>query len=97
MHEVLRLKQLSFRTEEAYGGWARRFVLFHDKRHPTEMGAQEIRALLTHLAVQGKGAASTQHSALNALRFLYRQALKQPFPDLDEFECAKRPSLWYYT
>ena len=67
MREVLRLKHLSFRTEEAYVGWVRRFILFHDKRHPTEMGAQEIRAFLTHLAIQGKVAASTQNSALNAL------------------------------
>ena len=91
MCEVLRLKHLSFRTEEAYVGWVRRFILFHDKRHPKEMGAQEIRAFLTHLAVHGKVAASTQNSALNALLFLYRHVLKQPFPDLDEFERAKRP------
>lgn len=91
MREVLRLKHLSFRTEEAYLGWVRRFILFHDKRHPKEMGAQEIRAFLTHLAVHGKVAASTQNSALNALLFLYRHVLKQPFPDIDDFERAKRP------
>ena len=72
-------------------GWVRRFILLHDKRHPKEMGAQEIRALLTHLAVHGKVAASTQHSALNALLFLYRHVLKQPFPDLDACERATRP------
>ena len=91
MCEVRRLTHRSFRTEEAYGGWGRRFLLFPDKRHPREVGAQESRACLPHLAVHGKVAAATQHSALNALRFLYRHVLKQPFPDLEAFERAKRP------
>jgi integron integrase len=91
MREVLRLKHMSFRTEEAYVSWVRRFILFHDKRHPKDMGAEEIRAFLIHLAVQDKVAASTQNSALNALVFLYRHVLKQPFPDLGEVERAKRP------
>ncbi len=88
---VLRLKHMSFRTEEAYVGWIRRFILFHDKRHPTEMGADEIRALLSHLAVHDHVAASTQHVALNALVFLYRHVLKQDFPNLEDIERAKRP------
>jgi Phage integrase, N-terminal SAM-like domain len=79
MREVLRLKHMSFRTEEAYISWVRRFILFHDKRHPKDMGAEEIRAFLIHLAVQDKVAASTQNGALNALVFLYRHVLKQPF------------------
>ena len=79
MREVLRLKHMSFRTEEAYVSWVRRFILFHDKRHPKDMGAEEIRAFLIHLAVQDKVAASTQNGALNALVFLYRHVLKQPF------------------
>jgi integrase len=91
MRAVLRLKHMSFRTEEAYVSWVRRFILFHDKRHPKDMGAEEIRAFLIHLAVQDKVAASTQNSALNALVFLYRHVLKQPFPDLGEVERAKRP------
>jgi integron integrase len=91
MREVLRLKHMSFRTEEAYVSWVRRFILFHDKRHPKDMGAEEIRAFLIHLAVRDKVAASTQNSALNALVFLYRHVLKQPFPDLGEVERAKRP------
>jgi site-specific recombinase XerD len=69
----------------------KRFILFHDKRHPADMGADDIRAFLTHLAVHGKAAASTQNGALNALVFLYRQVLKQPFPDLEGIERAKRP------
>ncbi len=91
MRQVIRLKHMSIRTEEAYVGWVRRFILFHHKRHPTDMGAEEIRAFLIHLAVQGKVAASTQNGALNALVFLYRHVLKQPFPEIGEIERAKRP------
>ena len=91
MRNVMRLKHMSLRTEEAYVSWVKRFILFHAKRHPTDMGADEIRAFLTHLAVQGKVAASTQNGALNALLFLYRHVLRQPFPDLEGIERAKRP------
>ena len=91
MREVLRLKHLSFRTEEAYIGWAKRFILFHDKRHPKDMGAEEIRVFLSYLATHEHVAASTQNSALNALLFLYRSVLKQPFPQLEHIERAKRP------
>ena len=91
MREVLRLTHLSFRTEEASLGWLRRVLLFHDKRHPKERGAQEIRAVLTHLAVHGTVAASTQHSALNAVLLLSRHVRKQPLPDLDACERATRP------
>jgi integron integrase len=91
VRSVLRLKHMSYRTEEAYVSWIRRFVLFHDKRHPAEMGAAEIRAFLSHLAVHAHVAASTQNVALNALVFLYRHVLKQDFPDLEDVERAKRP------
>jgi len=74
MRQVLRLTHLSIRTEEAYVSWVRRFILFHDKRHPKEMGASEIRAFLSHLALQEQVAASTHNSALNALLFLYRRS-----------------------
>ena len=73
---VLRLKHMSFRTEEAYVSWIRRFVLFHNKRHPAEMGTPEIRAFLAHLAVHAHVPASTQNVALNALVSLYRHILK---------------------
>lgn len=91
MRHVLRLKHMSIRTEEAYLSWAKRFILFHDKRHPQDMGAPEICAFLTHLAVHDKVAASTQNGALHALLFLYRHVLKQPFPELADLERAKRP------
>ena len=82
MRHILRLKHLSIRTEKAYVQWAKRFILFHHKRHPADMGAPEIRAFLIHLAVEGQVAASTQNVALQALVFLYRDVLKQPFPAL---------------
>jgi integron integrase len=91
MRAVLRLKQRSPRTEEAYLDWVKRFILFHDKRHPKELGAPEIRAFLTHLAVHEQVAASTQNGALYALLFLYRHVLQQPIPNLQDIERAKRP------
>ena len=91
MRLVLRLKHMSIRTEETYVQWVKRFILFHHKRHPQDMGAAEIRAFLAHLALQEHVAASTQNVALNALVFLYRYVLKQPFPDLEEIERARRP------
>jgi integron integrase len=91
MRAVLRLKHLSLRTEEAYVSWVKRFILFHDKRHPKDMGAAEIREFLTYLALHKHVAASTQNSALNAILFLYRHVLRQPFPQLDGIERAKRP------
>ena len=91
MREVLRLKHLSFRTEKTYIGWVKRFILFHDKRHPKDMGAAEIRAFLSYLATHEHVAASTQNGALNALLFLYRSVLQQPFPHLEQIERAKRP------
>jgi integrase len=94
MRLVLRLKPMSFRTEEAYVNWARRFLLFHHKRHPKDMGAQEIRAFLGHLAVHDHVAASTQHVVLNALLFLSRHVLTHDFPDLVELELALRLHLF---
>jgi integron integrase len=73
---TLRIKHYSIRTEEAYVNWIRRFILFHNKRHPKDMGAREIEAFLTHLAVDRQVAASTQNQALNALLFLYRHVLQ---------------------
>src|SRR2546429_2446947 len=81
---------MSIRTEKAYVQWAKRFILFHHKRHPADMGAPEIRAFLIHLAVEGQVAASTQNVALQALIFLYRHVLKQPFPELEEIEHARK-------
>ncbi|MFQ3585646.1 MAG: integron integrase [Cyanobacteriota bacterium] len=73
--DALRVKHYSYQTEKSYLLWIRRFILFHHKRHPREMGGEEINAFLTHLAVDGKVAASTQNQALSALLFLYREVL----------------------
>ena len=71
----IRLKHYSIRTEQAYADWIRRYVLFHGKRHPSALGAAEVEAFLTHLAVEGNVAASTQNQAKSALLFLYREVL----------------------
>ena len=69
----LRTKHYGIRTEEAYANWIKCYILFHGKRHPREMGEKEIVDFLTHLAVRGEVAASTQNQALCALIFLYRE------------------------
>jgi site-specific recombinase XerD len=86
----LRLLHYAIRTEEAYVDWIRRFILFHRKRHPREMGAIEVEAFLTHLAVHGRVAASTQNQALAALLFLYQEVLEVELPALDAVR-ARRP------
>lgn len=83
VRETLRLKHYALRTEEAYVQWIRRFILFHNKRHPREMGMPEIRAFLAHLATEEHVAASTQTQALSALLFLYRHVLYQELDPLD--------------
>lgn len=88
---AIRLRHLSMRTEEAYLSWIRRFILFHQKRHPQDMGAEEVRTLLSHLAVHDHVAASTQNVALNALLFLYRHVLHQEWPTITGIAHAKRP------
>ena len=75
VRERLRVKHYSIRTEEQYVSWIRRYVLFHGKRHPREMGEPEVEAFLTHLAVAGNVSASTQNQAKAALLFLYAQVL----------------------
>lgn len=75
VRDTLRAKQYSIHTEHTYVDWVRRFILFHDNRHPREMAAPEIEAFLTHLAVERNVAASTQNQALTALLFLYREVL----------------------
>jgi integron integrase len=77
VRDTIRLKHYSYRTEESYVQWIRRYILFHGKRHPLEMGSAEIEAFLTDLAVNQQVAASTQNQALSALLFLYRAVLKQ--------------------
>ncbi|MBW2713333.1 MAG: integron integrase [Deltaproteobacteria bacterium] len=91
MRLVIRSKRYSLRTEEAYVNWVRRFILFHGKRHPEDMGAEEITTFLEYLAVKLQVASSTQNQALNAINFLYRYVLRDEMPTLDEFLRAKRP------
>ena len=88
---ALRVRHYSPRTEEAYVAWIRRYIFFHDKRHPAEMGAPEITRFLSALAVDGKVAASTQNQALSALLFMYREVLEVDLPWLDGIVHAKRP------
>jgi len=95
LHQVrdrLRLKHYSIRTEQAYVDWIKRFIWFQDKRHPKDMGAQEVEVFLTHLAVKGKVSASTQNQAKSALLFLYREVLEQQLPWLDKVTQAKAPT-----
>lgn len=89
---VARLKHLSLRTEKAYLQHIRRFILFHNKRHPKEMGEAEIRAYLSDLAVNKNVAASTQNVALAALLFLYKDVLHQTLDRIGEVERARLPS-----
>ena len=77
LSDALRTMHYSYRTEEAYLDWVRRYILFHQKRHPETMGAEEIRAFLTHLASERNVAASTQNQALSAILFLYREVLRK--------------------
>jgi integron integrase len=88
---AIRTRHYSRRTEEAYVGWIRRYILHYHKKHPAAMGADEVNAFLTHLAVAGNVSASTQAQALSALVFLYRQVLDDPLPWLDDIVRATRP------
>jgi integron integrase len=90
LRDVIRLKHYSYRTEQSYVDWAYRFIVFHHKRHPKEMGAPEIEAFLTHLAVKKRVAAPTQNQALSALVFLYRYVLHQDIGDKIEAVRAKQ-------
>ncbi len=87
----IRLKHYSIRTEEAYADWVRRFILYHDRRHPRDLGPAEVESFLTHLAVEGKVAASTQNQAKSALLFLYKEVLGVELPWLDNVTQAKAP------
>ncbi|RLD05485.1 MAG: integron integrase [Chloroflexota bacterium] len=76
----LRTRHYALSTEKTYTSWVRKYILFHDKRHPKTMGAKEINAFLTHLALEKKVAPSTQNQALSAILFLYRYVLNIEFP-----------------
>jgi integron integrase len=87
---AIRTRHYSIRTEEAYVQWIKRFILFHHKRHPKEMGADEVSQFLSDLAVQRHVAASTQNQALSAILFLYQEVLKQDIGWLDDVVRAKK-------
>lgn len=92
VRDLLRVKHYAYRTEQAYVSWIKRFILFHDKRHPRDMGTPEIRAFLTYLAVEKNVSASTQTQAFSALLFLYRHVLRQDLDPLDlEAIRARKP------
>ncbi|HUQ33628.1 MAG TPA: integron integrase [Pyrinomonadaceae bacterium] len=91
VRQQLRLKHYSIRTEQAYVQCIKRFILYHQKQHPAEMGVDEIRQYLSHLANSGKVAASTQNVELAALLFLYREVLRVDLPFVDGIERAKQP------
>ena len=93
VRQVVRLKHYSHRTEDTYVQWIRRYILFHQKRHPKDMGTPEIEAFLTHLAVAQRVAAATQNQAFSALLFLYREVLRQ---ELDEPIAAMRARQSHY-
>lgn len=91
VRRALRLRHYSIRTEQTYLDWIRQFIVFHGKRHPTDMGEVEVSAFLTHLAADRHVAASTQNQALSALLFLYQQFLQRKLGFLDHVERATRP------
>jgi integron integrase len=88
---AVRVRHFSLRTEQAYVAWVRRFVLFQGKRHPASLGAAEVVEFLSHLAVEGRVAASTQNQARAALLFLSREVLQVPLRALAGLEAARRP------
>jgi integron integrase len=91
VRDQMRLLHYSLRTEETYLHWIKRYILFHGKRHPAEMGEREITAFLTHLAVDKNVAASTQNQALAAVLFLYKKVLNQELDWMEGIVRARRP------
>jgi integrase len=92
VRETIRRKHYSLRTESTYIDWIKRYIFFHGKRHPAEMGAPELERFLNYLAVERKVAAATQNQALSALVFLYHEVLRQDFEWLANLERAKKPA-----
>lgn len=90
VREAIRVRHFSIRTEQAYIGWIKRFIHFHGKRHPVDMGAVEVAAFLSHLAVELEVAPATQNQALNALAFLYSHVMARPLGDVPGIVRAKR-------
>lgn len=93
VRDVIRLKHYSIRTEQSYIHWIRRFIRFHGRRHPRDMGADEVTAFLSDLAVHANVASATQNLALNAILFLYREVLNVDLPWLKDVQRAKSRSV----
>jgi integron integrase len=91
VRDKIRYKHYSLSTEKTYVSWIKQYILFNSKRHPTEMGAAEVEAFLTHLAIARHVSSSTQNQALSAILFLYRDVLAVDLPWLDGFERSKKP------
>lgn len=91
VRDAIERRHYSPRTEETYVHWIKRFIHFHGKRHPLQMGEAEVTAFLNHLARDREVAASTQNQALSAILFLYKETLGKPLAWLDGLERAKRP------
>ena len=89
--DSIQRKQYSRKTEQAYVNWIRRYILFHNKTHPKDMGVAEVEKYLTHLAAERQVAASTQNQALSAILFLYKEVLKTPMTTSFQFIGAKKP------
>lgn len=89
---IMRVQHYSYLTEKIYWHWIREFILFHNKKHPRELGADDIKTYLSYLAVHRHVSASTQNQALNALLFLYRRALDVELPWLDDIVRVSRPA-----
>ena len=92
IRQLMRLRHYSLRTEEAYVGWIRRYILFHGKRHPRDLAESDIASFLSSLAVKEQVAASTQNQALNALLFLYKAVLRRELGFIGETVRVKRPA-----
>lgn len=92
VRDKIRLRHYSIRTEQAYVDWIKRFILFHGKRHPETLGAPEVEAFLTNLAVEHNVAAATQNLAKSSILFLYRDVLERDLPWLENVERARTPS-----
>lgn len=91
VRQVIRVKHYSLRTEESYINWIKRFILFHNKRHPMEMSEEDVGLFITHLAKKDKVSASTQNQALCAIVFLYKNVLKKELENNISIYWSKRP------
>ena len=92
LSEVMRFKHYSIRTETTYREWVKRYIFFHGKRHPREMGSMEVSKFFSDLAVTRHVAAATQNQAFNAISFLYREVLHQDLGRLEGIERANDPN-----